>query len=579
MEQIQAPVTSQRSLILCFDGTGNKFQGTAADSNIVKIFSLLDRQDANQFHYYQPGIGTYVETSSLSHKSRLGKVKSAYAKAKDMAVGTSFGEHVMAGYKFLMRYHKPGDNIYLFGFFRGAYTARSLAQMLDYVGLLSAGNEEMLRFAWKTFARWQMRTEGTKEEKLAKRGHFDFMRKFRETFSIAIERIRFIGLFDCVNSVPQFESAWMSLTKFPYTANTSARVIRHAVAIDERRAKFRQDLVSEQKTSDNGSHHLLRSHLTWHHHEASTKEQTDRPLLDRPDSQHQVIYRPRVHRQRLRTVTARHIPDDAASSLESRGSFDSATAAHDRRVESHLVSGKPNDVSEDGAQDILEVWFAGQHGDVGGGWTLGADEERPASDLPLMWMLREARKAGMPFDEDKLRASGLIFDEGQQEVQTPAIRLDGQALPRSNSSTTNAPLPCNEGDLQRLETAAKLHDSLAFGGGMSALGVSSWQIMEYLPFRRMDLQPDGSWKPINWPLPRGEVRDMPPNALIHMSVIHRMQADPMYRPGNVILGGGGRGIRKAPEEAGIGDWRVAVDTDRLNRAVMRAREGDVSLDK
>ncbi|KAK3648957.1 hypothetical protein LTR56_007089 [Elasticomyces elasticus] len=437
----------------------------------------------------------------------------------------------------------------------------------------------MLRFAWKTFARWQMRTEGTKEEKLAKRAQFDFMKRFRVTFSRPIERIRFIGLFDCVNSVPQFESAWMSRTKFPYTANTSARVIRHAVAIDERRAKFRQDLVSEQKTSNDGTHHLLRSHLTWHHQDPPPENEKNRPRLDRPGSSHQQRYRPRSHHQRLQTIPAGHAPDDAASSVASRASCDSATAAHDRRVESHLVSGKPHDLSEDGAQDILEVWFAGQHGDVGGGWTLGPDEERPASDLPLMWMLREACKAGMPFDEDKLQASGLLFEDGESEVQTPAIRLEGRALPRSNSSTTNAPLPCNEGDLQRLETASKLHDSLAFGGGMSALGVLSWQIMEYLPFRRMDLQSDGSWRPINWPLPRGEVRDMPSNALIHVAVIHRMQADPTYRPGNIILGGGGRVVRKAPEEAGIGDWRVAVNTDRLNRAVMRAREGDVSLDK
>lgn len=61
-------------------------------------------------------------------------------------MGTSFGEHVMAGYKFLMRYYTDGDAIYFFGFSRGAYTARFLAQMLDYVGLLTAGNEEMLRF-------------------------------------------------------------------------------------------------------------------------------------------------------------------------------------------------------------------------------------------------------------------------------------------------------------------------------------------------------------------------------------------------------------------------------------------------
>ena len=54
-------------------------------------------------------------------------------------------ESVLTG-QFLMRYYNDGDAIYFFGFSRGAYTARFLAQMLDYVGLLSAGNEEMLRF-------------------------------------------------------------------------------------------------------------------------------------------------------------------------------------------------------------------------------------------------------------------------------------------------------------------------------------------------------------------------------------------------------------------------------------------------
>lgn len=80
--------------------------------------------------------------------------------------------------------------------------------------------------------------------------------------------------------------------------------------------------------------------------------------------------------------------------------------------------------------------------------------------------------------------------------------------------------------------------------------------MEHLPFRRMDLQPDGSWKPISWPLPRGEVRDMPAEALVHGSVIRRMRADGQYRPGNLIVGGGGRGVRKAPPSAGTGSWRV-----------------------
>ena len=64
------------------------------------------------------------------------------------------------------------------------------------------------------------------------------------TFGVKVRRIRFLGLFDTVNSVPKFEAAWMQRSKYPYTARSSAKVIRHAVAINERRAKFRQDLIT-----------------------------------------------------------------------------------------------------------------------------------------------------------------------------------------------------------------------------------------------------------------------------------------------------------------------------------------------
>ncbi|TKA30276.1 hypothetical protein B0A54_15354 [Friedmanniomyces endolithicus] len=557
------PQPSQRSLVLCFDGTGNKFQGTAADSNIVKIYSLLDRQDANQFHYYQPGIGTYIESRSLSHESWIGKMKSSYAKAKDMAVGTSFGDHVMAGYKFLMRYYNPGDAVYFFGFSRGAYTARFLAQMLDYVGLLSTGNEEMLHFAWKTFARWQMRTEHTEKEKLAKRDQFEFMRRFRETFSRPTERIKFTGLFDCVNSVPQFESAWMRRTKFPYTAKTSARAVRHAVAIDERRAKFRQDLVSEQTMSVQDHEGLLKDVLSWHHSKSAQGATREQPPVRQSRPQ-----QPARHQSKYRWKRS---PSGPIPAPVGEIAIDSATAAHDRRFESHLVSGKSNDASAEGEQDILELWFAGQHGDIGGGWTLGPGEDRPASDLPLIWMLGEARKAGMPFDEDKLQASELLFHDLTQPAEVPVMRPGDQALRQSHSGMSSGPKMCSREDMDRLETATKLHDSLVFGGGLSRKSVLSWQLMEYLPMRRMDLQPDGSWKPIAWPLPRGETRDMPDNALVHSSVIHRMQHDSSYRPGNLILGGGGRVVRKAPKEAGIGHWRVAVGSDPLTEAVVRVK--------
>jgi uncharacterized protein (DUF2235 family) len=100
-----APVSRRshvrKQFVLCFDGTGNKFSGTDADSNILKIYRMLDRNNDDQYHYYQPGIGTYVAQtgSSMSTTSRAGKIKHWYAKAKDSAIGTSFDMHVMAGYR------------------------------------------------------------------------------------------------------------------------------------------------------------------------------------------------------------------------------------------------------------------------------------------------------------------------------------------------------------------------------------------------------------------------------------------------------------------------------------------------
>ena len=75
-------------------------------------------------------------------------------KSKDSAVGTSFDQHVVGGYKFLMQYYEAGDDIYMFGFSRGSYTVKFLSEMVDWVGLITSGNEEMIQFAWRTFARW-----------------------------------------------------------------------------------------------------------------------------------------------------------------------------------------------------------------------------------------------------------------------------------------------------------------------------------------------------------------------------------------------------------------------------------------
>ncbi|KID85855.1 oxidoreductase, short chain dehydrogenase/reductase family [Metarhizium guizhouense ARSEF 977] len=555
-----------RKLVLCFDGTGDKFHGDDSDSNILKIFRMLDRSAIDQYHYYQPGIGTYAISTSLTNSGYRARFNSWYQKTKDSAVGTSFDQHVVGGYRFLMRFYNPGDEIYIFGFSRGAYIARFLAQMLDHIGLLSHGNEEMVRFAWKAFAQWQSRPQSTDfegrekvEAEFKTNQMYEYMKGFRETFSRPVGRIRFLGLFDTVNSVPRFETSWMQRSKFPYTARSSAKVIRHAVSIDERRAKFRQDLMYQRKPGGSPHRHqveqwfdqfrqshqgdgpLEKSSTTksatngnTQHHDVVRPDDQSRPSRKPADSSHYTLYRPRS-----RTREVRPSEDDRAHLIGSEAS--------------------PGDGDGDDEQDIDEVWFAGGHGDVGGGWE-ALDDRKSASHVPLAWIVREAMKAGLTFDMEKVADMECCIQpvDVQSRGANPAIRVQGE----SDAAQADVPeINDKDGglrDVMHKAHTSRLHDSLQYGGGLGAMAVTAWKLMEYLPFRRMDLQPNGSWKPIRWPLPRGEVRDIPDGVRVHGSVIRRLNEVESYRPGNLIMGGGGRGKRRAPKEYGIGDW-VCVD--------------------
>jgi uncharacterized protein (DUF2235 family) len=220
----------------------------------------------------------------------------------------------------------------------------------------------MCRFAWKTFQKWQQRLERNAKEKKEKRALLEFMCAFRETFSRPVNPIRFLGLFDTVNSVPRFENAWMRRSKFPYTARSSAKVIRHAVSIDERRAKFRQDLISQGKP-DRTKHHRGRHHYGHH-----------RRLFDDRDAH--VEYGDELTRGRKPSVTQgrrdtlivprryRHQSDSVGVRSRSRsgdgtGVYSATTSISNLSMEAIQHYGDED--SENGEQDIQEVWFAGCH--------------------------------------------------------------------------------------------------------------------------------------------------------------------------------------------------------------------------
>ncbi|KAG6896289.1 hypothetical protein C0992_009314 [Termitomyces sp. T32_za158] len=131
--------------------------------------------------------------------------------------------HVMSGYEFLMQNYREGDKICIFGFSRGAYTARSLAGMIHKVGLLPADNHQQVPFAYKMYTR----TDHVGWEQ---------SNAFKLAFASAVP-IEFLGVWDTVDSVGLIPK------RLPFTtSNTMVKTFRHAIALDERRAKFKANL-------------------------------------------------------------------------------------------------------------------------------------------------------------------------------------------------------------------------------------------------------------------------------------------------------------------------------------------------
>lgn len=258
----------------------------------------------------------------------------------------------------------------------------------------------------------------------------------------------------------------------------------------------------------------------------------------------------------------------STSRVSGRCGYDPSNASDGASFQSNE---EPDDdeMDENIPQNIEELWFPGGHADIGGGWPPDSPEYLNLSHAPLAWMVHEAQKAGLNFDEDKMRSLKVFYDDEASIKNSAAPKLAVPQIEINDDMVESSPV---ERDSYMMEeanvnkefietihsscTRGKIHDCLSFKQGSTTGGVIAWNIMEFLPFRRMDLQADGSWKAIRWPLPMGETRDVPNEVKIHSSVIHRMQADESYRPGNLIMSGGGRGRRHAPKHMGIGEWKI-----------------------
>lgn len=212
-----------RNIVLCCDGTSNQFSQDR--TNVIKIFHTLEKDPALQAVGYQPGIGTRAPTGVGTRTgTRLGKIAG-------LAFGYGLPADVADGYRFIMRSWQPGDRLYIFGFSRGAYTARAIAGMLRLYGMIPPGNEMLVPYAVEMM--WKISRLKTDQERDA---YFCLADDFRQTIGGRTCPVAFLGVWDTVNSV-----GWIGrpLT-LPYTrTNSDVAVVRHAKALDERRGFFR----------------------------------------------------------------------------------------------------------------------------------------------------------------------------------------------------------------------------------------------------------------------------------------------------------------------------------------------------
>ena len=234
------PRPNAKKIFVFLDGTGNEFIAGSdpgkANSNVVKLYTTL-KVGGDQVAYYHPGVGT------MGDPAIRWRIPRYWSMIKGLAFGAGFKANVLDAYRYLMEEYNDGDQIYIFGFSRGSYTARALASLLHGYGLLCRGNEGHLLYAWRMMIdqlkhnREQLKKAHGKRNR---RNAHTIKRNdaFAQTFS-RIVTVRFIGIWDTVSSV-----GWIyaPIRLLDGAQNPIIQVGRHAVSIDERRAFYRDNL-------------------------------------------------------------------------------------------------------------------------------------------------------------------------------------------------------------------------------------------------------------------------------------------------------------------------------------------------
>lgn len=205
-----SPRLGQR-LILLFDGTWDDFDDR---TNVYRMASAIVSYDGptRQRFFYQSGVGTSPGTRFLGG-----------------ATGAGLTEILLEGYEWLAKRYEPGDEIWVFGFSRGAYTARSLAGLIRKCGLLRIVTPKAIHEATRLYRDTDVHPES------------ENCKTFRQHYSLPGVGIHFLGVWDTVGSLGIPGHALLSRQFFEWHDTELSGIVRHAyqaMALDEHRQEF-----------------------------------------------------------------------------------------------------------------------------------------------------------------------------------------------------------------------------------------------------------------------------------------------------------------------------------------------------
>ncbi|MGH8456777.1 MAG: DUF2235 domain-containing protein [Stenotrophobium sp.] len=216
-----------KRLVICCDGTWNTpdetDDGIPCPTNVVKIAqSVKDAADNGtaQQMFYDPGIGT---SGGLLQR------------AFDAMTGVGVSRNICDAYRYLVTHYDPGDELFFFGFSRGAFTVRSLAGLVRKCGILRRNAADRVDQAYKLYRSSDPASHPREIEATL----------FRRTYAVADwSPIKFIGVWDTVGALGNpllFNGGYIWRDDFRFHDTDLSSLVENAyqaLAIDEKRRKF-----------------------------------------------------------------------------------------------------------------------------------------------------------------------------------------------------------------------------------------------------------------------------------------------------------------------------------------------------